>query len=380
MRNSSGDSLPLRVGIDARLVYYHPAGISRYCLQLMRALAEIDKEDQFVVFQSRRDPQQLVSQGNFQRRSLWTPSHHRLEQYLLSMELRFTPLDVLHSPDFIPPFRRRCRSIITIHDLNFLLYPQFLTKSSARYYGQIDQAVRRTDHIIAVSESTRRDIVRLLGVPEQMITVIHEAPRRFFHLLPDIDLRPRLKKRFGLERDFVLFAGTIEPRKNVPTLISAFQQLLAHYHPEVDLVLAGAPGWLTDETHGLVNRLGLARRVHFLGRVSDEELVWLYNAGRMLVFPSFYEGFGLPPLEAMACGMPVIVSNVSSLPEVVVDAGLLVDPTNTDELTVAMWRLLSDDALRQELIAKGLKRAALFSWERAARETLALYRRVAGQG
>ena len=369
----------MRLGIDARLVYYHQAGISRYCLQLMRALADIDKEDQFTVFQSRRDHRQLVAQANFQTQYLWTPSHHPLEQRLLSLELRFTPLDVLHSPDFIPPLRRRCRSIITIHDLAFLLYPQFLTKSSARYYGQIDQAVRHTDHIIAVTESTRRDIVRLLGVPEQMITVIYEAPRRFFQRLPDTDLRARLQKRFGLRRDFVLFVGTVEPRKNVPALLSAYQQLLHHYHPEVDLVLAGAFGWLTDEVHGLMNRLGLTDRVRFLGRVSDEELAWLYNTAQMLVWPSLYEGFGLPPLEAMACGAPVVVSNTSSLPEVVGDAALLVDPTNVDELTVAIWRLLSDQALRQELIGKGFKRAACFSWERAARETLALYRRVAGQ-
>lgn len=369
----------MRLGIDARLVHYHQAGISRYCLQLMRALADINKEDQFVIFQSRRDRRTLVEQANFQIRPLWTPSHHPLEQLLLSLELRFTPLDVLHSPDFIPPFRRRCRSIITIHDLAFLLYPQYLTKSSARYYGQIDQAVRHTDHIIAVSESTRRDIVRLLGVPEPMITVIHEAPRRFFHQLPDVDLRPRLHQRFGLERDFVLFVGTIEPRKNIPTLLSAFQQLLDHYRPEVDLVLAGAPGWLTDELHSLVGRLKLDHRVHFLGRVSDQELVWLYNAARVFVFPSFYEGFGLPPLEAMACGAPVIVSNVSSLPEVVGDAGLLFDPTDPTDLTVAIWRLLSDETLRREMIEKGLRRAARFSWQRAARETLELYRRVAGQ-
>jgi glycosyltransferase involved in cell wall biosynthesis len=369
----------MRVGIDARLVYYHQAGTARYCLQLMRALAAIDREDQFVILQSRRDQRELVSQANFQTRRVWTPSHHRLEQRLLSMELRLTALDVLHSPDFIPPFRRRCRSIITIHDLAFLLYPQFLTKASARYYGQIDQAVRHTDHIIAVSESTRRDIVRLLGVPEQMITVVYEAPRRHFQRLPGNDWRERLRQRFSLTRDYLLFVGTIEPRKNIPTLLSAFQQVLSHYHPEVDLVLAGAPGWLTDEVYGLANRLGLTGRVHFLGRVSDDELIWLYNGAQMLILPSFYEGFGLPPLEAMACGCPVIVSNVSSLPEVVGDAGLLFDPLDTDALTVAIWRLLSDDRLRQELVDKGLKRAAWFSWERAARETLDLYRRVAGQ-
>lgn len=368
----------MQVGIDARLVYYHQAGISRYCLQLMRALADIDKEDQFTIFQSRRDHRILVSQENFRLRRLWTPSHHPFEQQLLSLELRLVPLQVLHSPDFIPPFRRHCRSIITIHDLGFLLYPQTLTKGSARYYGQIDQAVRHTDHIIAVSESTRRDVVRLLGVPEHMITVIYEAPRRFFHRIPDVDLRARLQKRFKLERDFVLFVGTIEPRKNIPGLLSAFQQLIDHYHPDVDLVLAGAPGWLTDEVYALVGRLGLTGRVRFLGRVSDEELVWLYNIAQVLVLPSFYEGFGLPPLEAMACGTPVIAANVSSLPEVVGDAGILVDPTATDELTVAIWRALNDQALREELVAKGYRRAACFSWERAARETLELYRRVAG--
>ncbi len=177
----------------------------------------------------------------------------------------------------------------------------------------------------------------------------------------------------------MLFVGTVEPRKNVPTLLSAFQQVLDHYHPEVDLVLAGSPGWLTDEVYALANRLGLTGRVHFLGRVSDEELVWLYNGARLLVLPSFYEGFGLPPLEAMACGCPVVVSNVSSLPEVVGDAGLLVDPQDADALAVAIWRLLSDAALREEMVAKGLKRAACFSWTRAARETLELYRRVADQ-
>lgn len=171
----------------------------------------------------------------------------------------------------------------------------------------------------------------------------------------------------------MLFVSTIEPRKNVPSLLRAFRRLLDDYRLDVRLVLAGARGWLYEDVFQLAADLHLAEEVLFLGRVSTQELIWLYNSAQVLVAPSIYEGFGLTPLEAMACGTPVIVSNISSLPEVVGDAGLLVDPFDIDELTVAMWRVLSDAALRQCLVEKGLRRASLFSWDKAAQETIALY-------
>jgi glycosyltransferase involved in cell wall biosynthesis len=152
---------------------------------------------------------------------------------------------------------------------------------------------------------------------------------------------------------------------------------LEHYRAEVSLLLGGEKGWLSDEVFALVEKLGLQQRVRFLGRVLPEDLLGLYNAARLLVHPAFYEGFGLPPLEAMACGTPVVVSNTSSLPEVVADAALLVDPTDVDGMAVAIWRLLSDNALRQQMIHKGLKRARLFSWRKAAQQTLEIYRRLA---
>ncbi len=367
----------MRVGIDARLVYYRQAGISQYTLRLLEEFAALDSDDEFIVLQSRKDRSRLVDRPNFHRRGLWTPPHHRLEQWLLPLELATKDLHVLHSPDFIPPFQRNCRSVITIHDLNFLLYPHFLTPESARYYGQIDQAVRNCDHIIAVSESTKRDIIRLTGSPEGKISVVYEAAHPIYGRLNDEQLVERVRTKFGLANSVILFVSTIEPRKNVPTLLMAYRQLLDNYHADADLVLAGERGWLAGEVFGLVEKLGLRERIHFLGRVSPEDLLGLYNVALMLVHPAFYEGFGLTPLEAMACGTPVIVSNTSSLPEVVGDAALLVEPTDADGMTVAMWRLLSDEPLRRQMANKGLKRASLFSWKKAALETLSIYRNLA---
>ena len=367
----------MRIGIDARLVHYRQAGISQYTLRLLQGLARIEGEDEFVVLQNFRGREPYIEHERFLRSPCYTPSHHRLEAYLLALELLPLGLDVFHSPDFIPPRKLRYKCVITVHDLNFLMYPHFLTSESARYYGQIDQAVRRADRIIAVSESTRRDIVRLMGTPESKISVIYEGANPIFRRLDNKEeLRESLRRKYGIDGDFILFVSTLEPRKNIPTLVRAFRQLLDDYHLDVRLVLVGREGWGFDEVFNTIEELKLEDRVLCLGRVPTADLVWLYNTAKAFAFPSFYEGFGLPPLEAMACGTPVVVSNVSSLPEVVGDAGLLIDPQEVDELTVALWRLMSDDDLREDLIEKGLRRASTFSYEKMARETLALYHRL----
>ena len=366
----------MRVGIDARLVYYSQAGIGQYILHLVDGLAKVDGENDYVLLQSRKDDTTILERPNFKRVSLWTPSHHRLERYALNVELMRLGLDVLHSPDFIPPHRPSCRSVITVHDLAFLLYPHFLTKESARYYGHIDQAVRWTDQIISVSESTKRDTIQHLGVPEEKITVVHEAANPIFCPLDRVEAREQVRNRHGVDGPFILFVSTIEPRKNVPSLLRALWQLVTCYKEDVRLVLAGGKGWLFEDAFAVVDELELDDRVHFVGRVSSEDLLYLYNAAEMLAHPAFYEGFGLPPLEAMACGLPVVASNVASLPEVVGDAGQLIDPHDVDELTVSMWRVLNDSKLRQQMREKGLVQAGRFSWERAARETMEIYRRA----
>ncbi|MGE5141576.1 MAG: glycosyltransferase family 4 protein, partial [Rudaea sp.] len=277
------------------------------------------------------------------------------------------------------PSHPRSPSVITVHDLAFLLYPRFLTRESARYYGQVDLAARRASQIIAVSQSTKRDIIKLLGVPPERVTVIYEASHPIFRQLDHDRAREHVAERYGITQDFILFVGTIEPRKNLPTLLQAFRRMLDVYHVDATLAIAGKPGWLTDQMNENVSSLNLNDKVHFLGPVPNEELVYLYNAARVFALPSYYEGFGLPPLEAMACGTPVVVSNTSSLPEVVGDAGQMVDPNDVEAWSVSLSRVLTDKDLRNEMCEKGLRRTASFSWERTAREHLAVYRQAAGK-
>lgn len=368
----------MRVGVDARLMYYQPAGISRYTWHLLQAIAQLDTDDEFITFQHRNHRTSLIQQPNFRRATLYAPAHHRLEQYILAVELLRFKLDLLHSTDFIPPLHATVKSIITVHDLAFLHYPHFLTRESAAYYGQIDKAITRAAHIIVPSEHTKQDLVAQLGAPPEKVSVIYEAANPLFRPLPVAPALQEMRTKYGLPETFALFVGTIEPRKNINGLLQAFYHLRSRYAlKEVGLVIAGGRGWLYDEVMELVKTLNLEQNTFFLGRVPDEDLLKLYVAARCCVHPAYYEGFGLPPLEAMACGTPTIVSNVSSLPEVVGDAALLVDPRDVEEMAVAMHRILTDDDLHAELTEKGLQRARVFSWEKAARRTLEVYGKVA---
>lgn len=367
----------MRVGIDARMAYYTEAGIGQYIRRLVQGLARIDSPEKFVLFQSRKDAAIMANTGRFQRHNLWTPSHHRLEQWILPIEIALKNVDVLHSPDFIPPFWRNTCSVITIHDLHFLRYPHFLTEDAARYYSQIDEAVRRTDHIIAVSESTREDTINLLGVPADRITVIYEAADLSFRPIDDPETLAQIRRKYDLPEKFILFVSTIEPRKNIPTLLRAQRILLDRHGPLAPLVIAGKRGWLFEEVFSLVAELNLEQDVRFLGRVPQDDLVFLYNAATIHVHPAFYEGFGLPPLEAMTVGTPTIVSDVSSLPEVVGEAGWLVPPEDVEGWATTIGRLLADEELREAYRHRGFEQAQKFSLRRMAEETLAVYRRVA---
>lgn len=371
----------MRIGVDARLMQHQPAGISNYTRHLLQALQQIDSENEYIIFQHRRQTMPLIRQANFQRATLYAPVHTRLEQWMLPFELSRHHLDLLHCTDFIPPLRSKIPTVITVHDLAFLHWPHFLTTESAAYYGQIDRAVRHARQIIVPSEHTKQDLIARLGVPGDNINVISEAAAPEFHPLPIAEARQDVMRQFNLPERFVLFVGTIEPRKNVSGLLQAFAYLRQHYNANheldnVGLAIAGGKGWLYEDTLALIDRLELRQHVHILGRVDDAWLPKLYVAARCHVHVALYEGFGLPPLEAMACGTPTIVSDVSSLPEVVGDAALLVNPRSSEEIAVALNRLLSDDALHAELREKGLRRAQIFSWKSAARCTLEVYKQV----
>ena len=367
----------MRIGIDLRIHYHQAAGISRYAVRLLTALAQVDNENEYLLLQHRKDRKQLIQGPRFRRSTLFTPTHWRFEQWFLSQETRLHGLDLIHSPDFIPPLRNHIPAVITIHDLAFLLYPKFVTGESARYYGQVEDAVKRANRIIAVSRSTKQDIVKLLGAPEEKIDVIYEAADAFFRPIPRQQAQSILAEAGKRPpQRFILFVGTIEPRKNLKTLIQAYKILKDRYRHDVALVLAGATGWLADDVYALVETLGLEQDVHFWGRTANEHLLALYNLAMTLAHPAYYEGFGLPLLEAMACGAPVICSNVSSLPEVVGEAAILISPEEVEAWTAALHRVISDADLRREMGAKGVNRAKAFSWQKAARETLATYRRA----
>jgi len=367
----------MRFGIDARLTYHQRAGIGRYTLFLLDELAKADHENRYTIFQHRKDREPLVVAPNFQRKTLYTPVHSRMEQPLLMAELLFHNLDLIHSTDFIPPLYSNLPSVITVHDLAFLRWPHFLTKDHATYYSQIDRGVRHARHIIVPSHSTKNDVIGQLGVPESKISVIYEAAASLYRPMPIDQAQAAVRKRFSVPANYILFVSTIEPRKNIDGLLQAFHHLRTKYNlTDTALVLAGKQGWLYEKVYETVEELGLQDSTFFVGRVTDEELHHLYVGARCHVHPAFYEGFGLPPLEAMACGTPTVVSNTSSLPEVVGDAALLVDPTNWEEMAVAIHRLLTDSDLHAEMRQKGLQRAAVFSWSRAAAETLDVYQAV----
>lgn len=373
----------MHIGIDARLPYYRMGGISRYVIQLVAALAALDDYYQYSVFHSRKDKNDYTpSASNFSRRSLWTPCHHRFERLLLSLELINQDLDILHSPDFIPPRRGARRHVITIHDLNFLYYPQFLTKESRRYYAQqIAWAVEHADGIIADSEHTRADIIRELNVAPQRVYTVHLAADPLFSRIANkLSEEPATIEatlsEYSLKAGFILFVGTIEPRKNLALLLEAYAMLRRQTTSPPPLVLVGSKGWLFEEVFATVENYGLEDYVLHLQQVGDQQLAHLYLSAGLLTLPSFYEGFGLPALEAMHCRCPVIASNRASLPEVVGQAGILLNPDDPESWAASMQTVLNNADLRAEMAEAGLQRAQKFSWEQTAKATRSIYEQL----
>jgi glycosyltransferase involved in cell wall biosynthesis len=368
----------MRIAIDARLNAYRQGGIPQYTRQLITALADVAAEDQIVSFQHRDQLRPLAIAPNVARRTALTPPHHRFEQWMLPLEVLLARPDVLHCPDFIAPTRRFCPAVVTIHDLAFMHYPEILDASARAYYGQVISNAPRADAIIAVSESTRQDIAQFLDIPIEQIDVIYEAAAPLY---TQIDLREGearvLNSTPVAAGTFMLFVSTLEPRKNLPTLLQALR-ICIDRRPEAGyrLVIVGRRGWRDDAIFQTARDLNLADHVLFTGGVGQYDLRWLYNACRLYINPSLYEGFGLPLLEAMACGAPCLAAATSSLPEIGGDAAIYVPPLEADQWADEIMALWDDEDRRAELGRMGVRRAQQFSWHRAARETLKVYRRA----
>jgi len=367
-----------RIGLDARLTYYRRGGITEYIEALLRELPLVDTDNEYFVLQSRRDHRNLASGSRQHKIACWTPAHHRIERLALGIEAFPLRLDLLHSPDFIPPYGPQ-RSVITIHDLTFLHYPEFLTPESRRYYNdQIEYAVRRADHIMTDSEATRLDVINMLGVPAEKVTTVLLGVSERFHPVDERTIEDFLTRN-QLPRGYILFVGTLEPRKNLKGLIHAYQQLLAAQTDLPLLVIAGQRGWLNEELHDLMEEPGLAKHIRWLEDISPDDLPSLYSGASVLCLPSFYEGFGFPPLEAMACGTPVVVADRASLPEVVGDAGLLINPDRSESIADALHHVLTDSTLASDLRKRGLEQARRFQWSETVHKTLSIYQAMLGK-
>lgn len=369
----------MRVGIDARLLAYRQGGTSVYTRQLLRHLPDAAPADIFLAMTSRKQPRYLGQPTDVASHPLWTPPHHHLEQWSLPLELLPARLDVLHSVDFIPPLHRPCPAVITVHDLAFLQYPQTMTAESHRYYGQIQSAVDNADGIIAVSQATQRDLERLLGVPPARVAVVHHGVSDVFGVRRREEVAAYCEAR-GLPPTFMLWVGALEPRKNLPCLFRAVAAATAGL-PEAmrTLVLVGIKGWVFEEAQREFDRLGLAGQTVLLEDASEDDLAMLYNAAWVFAYPSLYEGFGLPPLEAMASGTPVLSANVSAMPEVLGAAARYFDPADDQALASLLVELAQDVSERQRMAEAGRARAAGFTWQATAHATLEVYRQAAGR-
>jgi glycosyltransferase involved in cell wall biosynthesis len=284
-------------------------------------------------------------------------------------------VDLYHATDFtLPPTLPGTRTLLTVHDLSFVRVPETASPRLKAYLDAVvPRSCRRADHILADSQATKDDLIALYGLSPDKITVLLSGVDERFRRVEDANVRATVREKYAVgQRPFIFAIGTVQPRKNYGRLIEALARLRAHGH-DVMLVVAGGKGWLEDPIYKTVDALKLREHVRFIGFAEDNDLPALYSEARCLAFPSLYEGFGLPILEGMACGTPVITANVSSMPEAAGDAALLVAPTDVDAITAAIEQVLTDDTLRQSLVERGYKQATRFTWENSARQLQAIY-------
>jgi len=372
------------IGIDAsRATAARRTGTETYSLYVIRELLALGAAHRFRLYFNQAPPAGLFSDGAewctmpFPR--LWT--HIRLAGEMLAH-----PPDLLFVPSHVLPLIHPRRSVVTIHDLGYHVYPEAHTLSQNLYLRWSTRYnARAASRVVADSEATRRDLVRWYGIAADKITVVYPGRDEGLGRVVDAEVLAGVRARYGLADAYLLYVGTLQPRKNLVRLVQAFASLLGSHSSEpqspanLQLVLAGQKGWLYDEILAEAGKLGLGGRVVATGYVPDKDLPALLSGALAFVFPSLYEGFGLPVLEAMACGTPVVCSNTSSLPEVAGEAALMVDPQDTEALAEALWRIVSDEGLRRTLVERGYERVGRFSWRRCAQEVLEVLEAV-GRG
>jgi glycosyltransferase involved in cell wall biosynthesis len=369
----------VRIGIDARKL--HDFGIGTYLRNLLRQLARLDKRTDFVLLCRAADAPALASLGENFRPVVETARNYSIaEQVKIPLALRREGVTLFHAPHYVLPPLVTCRSVVTIHDCIHLMFPQYLPNRLALAYARasIALASRRATCIMTVSESSKRDLLRFFDIDPEKISVIYNAYDERFGVEPREEDVVRVRERYQLHDEFVLYAGNVKPHKNLERLIDAFDIVRKRGLDRLKLVLIGDEISKYAALRRAVHQHQLHKFVRFLGYLPEETLAVMYRLAGVFVFPSLYEGFGLPPLEAMASGTPVVTSNVSSLPEVAGDAAVLVDPYDARSIADGIHRVLTDESLRRDLRQKGVARAHQFSWETSVRRIRDIYQQVGG--
>lgn len=367
----------MRIAIDITYPNKIKTGTRIYTYNLLEAIKRLNPRNEYI----------LLTAPFFKSKGLLIKIINIIvdfgwRQFVLPYKLKNRKADILHSPSFFAPWILPCSSVTTIYDTSYLYYPQGYNPLWLFYFKHsVTLGMKRAKKIIAISKHTKKDILRNFTISPEKIEVIYGGVADRFAPIRNNVVKGAFRGKYKLDGEIILSVSELNFRKNIPTLLKAYYLFKTKYSEfkttKYKLVLCGQKGKAFDANIlSQIEELNLKNDVIFLGHIPDDDLPLLYNVATLFVFPSLYEGFGLPPLEAMACGCPVIASNTSSLPEVIGEAGILVDPLDADGFANAMKRIISDDSLREELIKKGIERARLFSWEKAAKETLAVYSQV----
>jgi glycosyltransferase involved in cell wall biosynthesis len=367
----------VRIAIDVRKL--HDFGIGTYIRNLLHYLARFDQEREYVLVCRPADAEKLGALApNFTAVVDTSKPYSISEQFTIPIRLVQTRADLFHAPHYVLPPLVPCRSVVTIHDCIHLMFPQYLPNRLAYGYAKASlwTAAHRAERVLTVSEASKKDIIRFCGVPAERVVVIYNAiDSRFLETPSDDDLK-NTRERYQLDGPYILYVGNIKPHKNLERLIEAFHLVRREGYERLKLLIIGDQISKYPPLRRAVDRHKLHKHVRFLGFVPYQTLAALYRLATVFAFPSLYEGFGLPPLEAMASGTPVVASNTSSLPEVLGDAALLVDPYQPTAIAAGLVRVLSDAQLRATMREAGLQRARSFSWESSVRQVLDVYGEV----
>lgn len=393
----------MKIGVDIRvLIDEHYSGISEYTANLLFAMLEVDKDDEFRLFYNSYHnlDKRLARWNRINSQVIGTHWSNKIFNYCLQKVFKYPRIDkvlggvdVFWSPHFnfteLSAPSTGLKKNITVHDLSFLRYPQFFSGRKNFWHKSlgVKKILKESDQIIAVSENTKNDIIELAGIGADKIKVIYSGNNIVKKDWPDDKIKNLLDKH-KIDGSFILYVGNIEPRKNIGGLIEAYEMMrreseqLACDNGEMDkfkdlsLVLAGAPGWKNKKIYAAWHESPYRDQIKFLGYINEEEKGILYSKAAVFAYPSYYEGFGFPPLEAMTYGVPVVCSNVSSLPEIVAEAGIMINPYKPEEIAEALKLVLTDENIRTRLIAAGFEREKLFSWDKAAKEYLHMFKEL----